>query len=130
VKDDRVYVGHILRCISRIEEYVAGGPEAFSSSDLVQDAVLRNLQTMAESSQRLSHAAKERRPEVAWTALAGVRNVLVHAYLGGDLVQVRRALEQDMPRRKAACQGILEELGRTSQSGEPARSAGDVAGLL
>jgi len=115
VKDDRVYVGHILRCISGIEEYVVGGPEAFSSSHLVQDAVLRNLQTMAESSQRLSHAAKERRPDVVWTALAGLRNVLVHAYLlGVDLVQVQRALEQDMPRRKAACQGILEELGRTS----------------
>ena len=62
MKDDRVYLGHIRRCISRIEEYVSGSPEAFSSSHLVQDAVLRNLQTMAESTQRLSPAAKERHP--------------------------------------------------------------------
>src|SRR5947208_7014309 len=75
VKDDRVYLGHILRCVSRIEEYVAGGREVFSSSHLVQDAVLRNRQTMAESTQRLSEAAKERRPEVDWAALAGLRNV-------------------------------------------------------
>ena len=53
MKDDRVYLHHILRCISRIEEYVAGSPEAFLFSHLVQDAVLRNLQTMAESTQRL-----------------------------------------------------------------------------
>ena len=111
MKDDRVYLGHILRCITRIEEYVAGGREAFFSSQLVQDAVLRNLQTMAESTQRLSPAAKERRPDVDWAALSGLRNVLVHAYLGVDLDQVQRALEQDMPRLKAACQAILEELG-------------------
>ena len=65
---------------------------------------------MAESTQRLSHAAKERRPEVDWAALAGLRNVLVHAYLGVDLEQVQRALEQDMPLLKAACIAMLEEL--------------------
>jgi uncharacterized protein with HEPN domain len=114
VKDDRIYLGHILRCISRIEEYVAGGRDTFSSSHLVQDAVLRNLQTLAESTQRLSRAAKDRRPDVDWAALAGLRNVLVHAYLGVDLDQIQRALEQDMPRLKAACQTILEELEKTA----------------
>lgn len=29
MKDDRVYLRHILRCVSRIEQYVSGGPEAF-----------------------------------------------------------------------------------------------------
>jgi uncharacterized protein with HEPN domain len=58
VKDDRVYLCHILRCISRIEEYVSGSPESLASSHLVQDAVLRNLQTMAESTQRLSPTLK------------------------------------------------------------------------
>lgn len=110
MKDDRVYLGHILRCISRIEEYVSVSSEAFSSSHLVQDAVLRNLQTMAESTQRLSSAAKERRPDVDWAALAGLRNVLVHAYLGVDLDQIQRAIEQDMPRLKTACHRILEDL--------------------
>jgi uncharacterized protein with HEPN domain len=84
---------------------------------------------MAESSQRLSHAGKERRPDVDWTALADLRNVLVHAHPGVDLVQVQRALEQDRPRLKAARQGILEDLWRTGWSGDPARSADDVSGL-
>ncbi len=110
MKDDRVYLSHILRCILRIEEYVAGGREAFFSSQVVQDAVLRNLQTMAESAQRLTRAAKERRPEVGWGALAGLRNVLVHDYLGVDLDQIQRAIEQDMPRLKSACEAILAEL--------------------
>ena len=52
MKDDRVYLKHILRCIARIEEYTAGGRESFFASPLIQDGVIRNLQTLAESSQQ------------------------------------------------------------------------------
>ena len=64
MKDDRVYLEHILRCISRIEEYTAAGRESFLSSHLVQDATLRNLQIMAESTQHLSSKLKARHPNV------------------------------------------------------------------
>jgi uncharacterized protein with HEPN domain len=88
VKDDRVYIGHILRCISRIEEYTVEGRDRFFSSYLIQDGVLRNLQVMAESTQRVSDSLRSQHPEVGWKALAGFRNVLVHDYLGVDLESV------------------------------------------
>jgi len=50
VKDDRVCLGHSLRCIARIEEYTAEGRDRFFASHLVQDGVIRNLQTLTESS--------------------------------------------------------------------------------
>jgi uncharacterized protein with HEPN domain len=52
MKDDRVYLRHIQECVRRIEENVASGYEEFMASHTLQDAVLRNLQTMAESTQR------------------------------------------------------------------------------
>lgn len=110
MKDDRVYLRHVLRCISRIDEYISSSPGALASSHLVQDAVLRNLQTMAESTQRLSPDLKARRPEVDWAALAGLRNILVHAYLGVDLDQIQRAVERDMPGLKTACEALLATL--------------------
>jgi hypothetical protein len=58
VKDDRVYLKHILRRIARIQEYTSGGRESFLSSPLIQDGVIRNLQTLAESSQHLSEGIK------------------------------------------------------------------------
>ena len=54
MKDDTIYLRHILECIRRIEANVAGGREQFMASHTLQDAVLRNLQTMTESTQRLS----------------------------------------------------------------------------
>jgi uncharacterized protein with HEPN domain len=110
VKDERVYLKHILRCIARIEEYTAAGRESFFSSHLIQDGVIRNLQTLAESSQRLSEGIRVSHPAVDWKGLAGFRNVLVHDYLGVDLEYVYRAVEQDVLRLKLACESALQGL--------------------
>jgi uncharacterized protein with HEPN domain len=88
MKDDRVYLLHILERVRRIEEDTAGGKAAFLASHTLQDAVLRNLQTMAESTQRLSESIKERYPQIEWRHIAAFRIVLVHDYLGIDLERV------------------------------------------
>jgi hypothetical protein len=54
VKDDRLYIDRVLDCVRRIDRYCQNGEEAFRGSELIQDAVLRNLQTIAESTQRIS----------------------------------------------------------------------------
>lgn len=64
MKDDCVYLRHILECIRRLEENVAEGRDRFLKSHTLQDAVLRNLQTMAESTQRISYDLKAAHPEV------------------------------------------------------------------
>ena len=51
---------------------------------MIQDAVLRNLQVLAESTQRLSEEFKYRHSEIEWHKIAGLRNILVHDYLGID----------------------------------------------
>lgn len=44
MKDDRLYLIHISECIQRIEKYIGeGGQETFMASNLIQDAVIRNL---------------------------------------------------------------------------------------
>lgn len=105
---DGLYVAHILECIRRVEVNVAGGRDAFFASHTLQDAVLRNLQTMCESTQRLSTAAKEKHPEVSWKAISGFRNVLVHDYFGVDLERVWEIVREDMPTLKRAAESLAE----------------------
>lgn len=99
-KDDSVYIEHMLECIDRILEYIADEKEAFYQSTLVQDAVLRNLQIMAESSQRMSDLLKSQHPGIPWREIAGFRNILVHDYLGVDCDSVWSVIEQDLPQLK------------------------------
>ena len=98
-------------CIERVREYTAGEKHRFDTSRMVQDAVIRNLQTLAESSQRLSDAIKATETQVPWRELAGFRNVIVHAYLGIDLAAVWLVVEQDLPQLTAALFRMLERSG-------------------
>lgn len=96
-KDNSVYIEHMLDSILRINEYVES-KELFYDSHLVQDAVVRNLQVMAESSQRLPDEIKNNHPEIPWDDISGFRNVLVHDYLGIDLDVIWSVIEQELPR--------------------------------
>ena len=64
----------------------------------MQDAVLRNLHTIAESTQRLSDRVQATEPDVPWRAIAGFRNVIVHGYLGIDLEVVWSVVDRELPR--------------------------------
>jgi uncharacterized protein with HEPN domain len=110
MKDDRLYLIHIGECIERIERYTASGEDAFREDTLIQDAVLRNLHTLTESTQRLSDSLKAAHPEVAWREIAQFRNVIVHDYLGVDLPQVWDIVQDDLPHLKHAVATMLREL--------------------
>lgn len=104
---DRAYLEHIQECIRRIEENTEGGRETFLSSHTLQDAVLRNLQTLSEATQRLSDTLKGTHPEIEWMQIAAFRNVLVHDYLGVDIEQIWQIVRRDIRKLKAAVVAML-----------------------
>ena len=108
MKDDSVYLHHIIECIRRIEENTEAGREQFMTSHTLQDAVIRNLQTMAESTQRLSDDLKEAHPEIEWYRISAFRNVLVHDYLGIDIERIWEITQRDIPELKQAIMSMLD----------------------
>ncbi len=108
---DRVLLAHMRECLQRIQEYTAGDRARFESSRLVQDATVRNLQTLAESSQRLSSDIQGTEPRIPWRELAGFRNVIVHGYLGMDIAAVWLVIEQDLPALAAAVDRMIARAG-------------------
>lgn len=98
MRDNTLYLIHIFECINRIEKYVKGyNHEQFLEDSLIQDAVLRNLQIMAESTQRLSDQFKENNKGIEWAKISGLRNILVHDYLGIDLDTVWNIIITEFP---------------------------------
>jgi uncharacterized protein with HEPN domain len=106
---DQVYVAHMLDCIERIFDYCENNETLFRSSRLIQDAVIRNLQTMAESAQRLSDSSKALAPELPWRAISGFRNVVVHDYLGLDLDAIWLVVANNLSPLKIGLEKILRE---------------------
>lgn len=109
---DKLYATHILECISRIERYVGDSKGKLTDSDLVQDAVMRNLQTLAESAGRLSAELKERYATVDWRAIGGFRNVIVHDYLGVDIDGIWDVVENDLPVLRKVIMEALADLAK------------------
>ena len=110
MRDDRVYLTHILECIEWIESYTREGYAAFSASRQIQDAVLRNFEVMGEATKRLSAAVRDARPEVRWRQVAGFRDVLIHDYFGIDLDEVWGVVTINLPVLKQQIKSILQDL--------------------
>lgn len=76
----------------------------------MQDAVLRNLQVLAESSRKIPETLKAQYPEVDWRGIAGFRNILVHDYLGIDLERVWGVIANRLPGLKEVITAMKESL--------------------
>jgi len=110
VKDDRLYLIHILESLGKIEDYTRGGRDAFMGSPLVQDAVIRNFEVIGEAVKQIPDSLKLEHPEVPWRRIAGLRDVLIHQYMSVDLDAVWAIVDGELPEFRQAVAGILARL--------------------
>ncbi len=108
MKDDQFYLIHMSECLTDIAEYTEGGREAFTASKMIQDAVLRKLQIMVQSSMQLSATFREQHPEIEWDKMRGFRNFVVHEYLQIDLSAVWNLVERDLPPLREAVSKAIQ----------------------
>jgi uncharacterized protein with HEPN domain len=107
VKSDLVYLRHILDAIRKIESYVSVGHETFMSTSHWQDAVIRQLEIIGEATKRLSPDVRRRHPQIPWKRIAGLRDVLIHDYLGVDISLVWQITQTYLPELKRQIDAIL-----------------------
>ena len=110
MKSQRAYVEHVIECIRRIGEDSAPGRTAVFASRTLQDAIVRNLQVLCESTQRIAEPHKQRHPEIDWPSISGMRNVLVHDYFAVDFETVWLVVTRDIPALEKAMGAIVSQL--------------------
>jgi len=102
MKDDSIYIDHILNSINRIIDYISGKDRQAFEADLVtQDAVVRQLEVIGEATKRVSKELRSKHPDIPWADMAGMRDVLIHDYIDVDLGVVWKTASENIPDLKA-----------------------------
>ncbi len=81
--------------------------DRFFQSDLHQSAVLRQLEILGEATKRLSAEFRASHPGIPWKEMAGLRDILIHAYDAVDLEEVWKAIVKDLPAVVAAVEPLV-----------------------
>ncbi len=105
---DAVYLRHMLDAIAKIESYIAVGRETFMAESHWHDAVIRQLEIIGEATKGLSETLRQQYREVPWRRIAGLRDVLIHNYMGVDLPSVWLITQRDLPEFKKRILAIME----------------------
>lgn len=69
----------------------------FLADERTQSAILHQLMVIGEAVKRLSSEFRLEHPDIRWTPMAGMRDVLIHAYDTVDLDEVWRTVTKDIP---------------------------------
>jgi len=108
----RFRVRHILEAIERIREYTSGLDLAgFERDRKTVDAVVRNFQVIGEAARHVPDEAQSAYPQIPWSLMIGMRNVLVHRYDTVDVETVWRTVVEDLPMLADPLRQLLGESG-------------------
>jgi uncharacterized protein with HEPN domain len=108
---DAASLGDILLAARKIGQFVAGvNRDTFLLDERVRSAVSHQLIIIGESARRLSDEFREAHPEIPWSEIVGMRNVLVHMCERVDDEELWRTVASDLPRLAQQVQVALDAL--------------------
>jgi uncharacterized protein with HEPN domain len=111
MRNQILYVRDILESVYLIESFVEGMDyNEFLDDPKTQSAVIRQFEIIGEAVKKLDTSITNNYPEIDWSAVAGMRDLLIHHYFGVDLEIVWQSLLVDLPRFKETMRAIEKEL--------------------
>lgn len=107
----RLFIEDISESVRLIEKYIGG----LSKGDLdnnqeLKDSIVRRLEIIGEAVKNIPDDFKEKYPEVPWKKIAGLRDIIIHAYFSIDLDIMWDIIKKDLPYLKEKIQKIKKDL--------------------
>lgn len=95
------YIADIAAAIDEVNEFTLDMTfEVFSNDKKTVNAVIRSLEVVGEASKHIPIDFRDEHPEIPWKQMAGMRDVLIHDYMGVDLMTVWKVVRERLPELK------------------------------
>ncbi len=108
------YLCHMLEAADRALEYTAGVSEAdFYANQMLQDAVVRNIEIIGEAANNLLEVRPEfaaKYPSIPLAQIYGMRNRVAHGYFAVSTAMIWDSVQVDLPDLRKEIVKVLGEL--------------------
>ena len=107
----KLFVEDMLEATNKIERYTKGmSYSKFESSEVIVDAVIRNIEIIGEAAKNIPEEIKEKYPDIPWHRIIGLRNIAIHEYFGVDLNIIWEIITKNLPETKPRIETMLKSL--------------------
>ena len=84
-RDEMMYLQDIADSCNKVLRFTEGLTlSELTGDEKTYDAVVRNLEIIGEAAKHISSDLRKRLPDLEWPKIAGMRDMLAHAYFGID----------------------------------------------
>jgi uncharacterized protein with HEPN domain len=105
---DDAYMLDMLLAARKVEDFTAGiSWEQFKANDILQNAVMRQIQIIGEAARKISRQYRDAHSEIPWQMIIGMRNRLVHEYFDIIPERVWDVVDRDIPELKRLIEPIV-----------------------
>lgn len=108
------YITHMLQALERIHRYTEDIDEfGFLQNDMVQDAVIRNVEIIGEAAKNIERHYPEfaqEHSEIPWEDVYLMRNRVSHGYFSVDLEVVWKTVQRDIPELRQWLTPLLQKV--------------------
>jgi uncharacterized protein with HEPN domain len=110
-RDFLLYLEDMREALDRITRYTHGLTlEAFAADEIRVDAVVRNLELLGEAVKHLPEDVRAQAPHIPWRQIAGLRDILAHAYFSVNLVIVWDIVTNEADPLRQVVQNLIQSL--------------------
>jgi len=116
MRDYALFLKDIVTAMDAIEKFVDGIDfDRFQSDDLVSSAVIRKFEIIGEASKNIPDDVRSNYPQIPWKEMAGMRDRLIHFYIGVKYELVWHTIKDMIPNIKPQLQKAIEDINSQKQ---------------
>ncbi|MDD1729252.1 MAG: DUF86 domain-containing protein [Methanospirillum sp.] len=103
----------ILDACTRIDRFIGSlSLDDFSDDEKTLSAVRDQIMIIGEAVKQIPDGMKERHSEIPWDEIAGMCDVLIHAYFRADVRLIYKTATRDIAELKPHVQSMLNEMNK------------------